>query len=320
MGSPLVGAERLLLRELIDYAGLFPPARLDLAAAVAAYRVARDGQYAWVLGRFLCPTSRLEELGGALTATMTAGEQTWDVGVIFDLPPAAAAAAAQAFDAAMDPAARVTVAELRTPDAAAEGRSLETTADALRPYLLAATSISPRVTTYIEIPLTAAWHDGIPLAIEAVAKLGRHLHREVGVKLRCGGLELDDFPSCAQVARFISASVSAEVAFKATAGLHRPVRHFDPTLGGYRHGFMNLLAATALAEVGASEETLEIVLAEEEANAFALGVAGLQWRRHTAGPSVIKRIRRDAFTAYGSCDFDEPIADLVGLQIVAAAQ
>jgi len=124
VGSPLVGAERLLLRELIDYAGLFPPARLDLAAAVAAYRVARDGQYAWVLGRFLCPTSRLEELGGALTATMTAGEQTWDVGVIFDLPPAAAAAAAQAFDAAMDPAARVTVAELRTPDAAAEGDSV----------------------------------------------------------------------------------------------------------------------------------------------------------------------------------------------------
>jgi hypothetical protein len=97
------------------------------------------------------------------------------------------------------------------------------------------------------------------------------------------------------------------------------VRHFDPALGGYRHGFLNILAATALAETGVDEKTLEAVLAEEDQEAFAVGAGGLGWRDHGAGSSVIKRMRRAAFTAYGSCSFDEPIADLVRLEIVAAA-
>jgi hypothetical protein len=319
LGSAFLTSDRILLRRLIDYAGLFPPARLDMPDAVRAYREARVGSHQWVLGRFLCPASRLEELAAVLTSTMTPPETPWEVGVILDGPAAPSAAAAQAFNSAMAPAAEITVVELVAAFEAADGRSVDGAAEVIRPHLLAATSISPRVATYVEVPRTEAWREGFPSAVGAISSLGWQLHREVGAKLRCGGLGVDLFPSSAQVVGFIVACIEAGVRFKATAGLHRPIRHFDPELGGHRHGFLNLLAATALAATDADESTLEAVIDEEDPGSFSIGSAGLRWRDLAAGTSVLERTRSEAFVAYGSCSFDEPIADLVQLQIVAAA-
>jgi len=50
-----------LLRGLIDYAGLFPPASLDLAIATANYTRYRQGPHAWMLGRFVIPAALVGE-------------------------------------------------------------------------------------------------------------------------------------------------------------------------------------------------------------------------------------------------------------------
>ena len=55
-----------LLSGLIDYAGLFPPASLAMAAAVANYDAYLRGEYSWILGRFIVPVARLEEFEKAL--------------------------------------------------------------------------------------------------------------------------------------------------------------------------------------------------------------------------------------------------------------
>jgi hypothetical protein len=67
------GLERLLAR-LIDDAAQFPPARLDLEAALAQHRAHRARPEAWMLGRFLCPASQLAALP----------ELDWPVGVVSD--------------------------------------------------------------------------------------------------------------------------------------------------------------------------------------------------------------------------------------------
>jgi len=46
---------------LIDYAGLFPPAKLSMAASAEAFARSRMGPHEWMLGRFICPASRLRE-------------------------------------------------------------------------------------------------------------------------------------------------------------------------------------------------------------------------------------------------------------------
>ncbi|HTU92442.1 MAG TPA: hypothetical protein VMF69_20340, partial [Gemmataceae bacterium] len=53
---------RALLTELIDYAGLFPSTRLPLDQAIRDYARYRRENDAWMLGRFIIPASRLEDL------------------------------------------------------------------------------------------------------------------------------------------------------------------------------------------------------------------------------------------------------------------
>ena len=53
---------RALLTGLIDYAGLFPPAKLDMATNVRNYATYLAGDHAFALGRMKCPITRLDEL------------------------------------------------------------------------------------------------------------------------------------------------------------------------------------------------------------------------------------------------------------------
>src|SRR3990172_8202765 len=51
-----------LLSRLVAHAPLFPPASLPLPAAIAEDERARESRDAFMLARFVCPASRLEEL------------------------------------------------------------------------------------------------------------------------------------------------------------------------------------------------------------------------------------------------------------------
>ena len=64
VASSPVDARRALLGRLIDHAALFPPASLPVPEALAEDRRARESEHAWMLGRFVCPASKLAELGG----------------------------------------------------------------------------------------------------------------------------------------------------------------------------------------------------------------------------------------------------------------
>jgi hypothetical protein len=53
---------RLLLASSVDYAGLFPPAELDMPTAVRCYEEHRSSEHAWMLGSFVAPAARLGEV------------------------------------------------------------------------------------------------------------------------------------------------------------------------------------------------------------------------------------------------------------------
>jgi len=68
-------ALRELLRGLIDYAGLFPPASLDLPEAVRNYQTYRRGPHAWLLARFVVPASRAAEVPGDFPLSVIAPDK-----------------------------------------------------------------------------------------------------------------------------------------------------------------------------------------------------------------------------------------------------
>lgn len=276
---------------LIDYAGLFPPASLDMAAAVrnyAAYR--KSGEKAW-LGRFVLPVSRLGEFAAARSPGGTA-EETWRLSALAGNDLAADLAAIAAFN--RSPYASTAVVdgiELKasTPEAVAGAREI----------------IPQGLTAYIEIPLA----DPAPL-LAAVSKAGAR------AKVRTGGVTPDMIPAPEDLARFIAACARARVPFKATAGLHHPVRALRPLTyapdspKGVMHGFLNVFLAAAFAAQGRDEAFLAAVIREESPQAFRFAAGEAAWDGERVAAAALGRARSDFALAFGSCSFEEPVADL----------
>ena len=63
-----------LLAHAVDYAGLYPPAALSMAAAVREYETQRNGAYSWALGRFVVAAGQLDAF---VAARGTLGGDAW---------------------------------------------------------------------------------------------------------------------------------------------------------------------------------------------------------------------------------------------------
>lgn len=144
--------------------------------------------------------------------------------------------------------------------------------------------------------------------LDAIARHG------LRAKIRTGGLTPDALPPVRNVAEFLRACKAAGVAFKATAGLHHPLRCVKPLTydadapTGTMHGFLNVFLAAAMLEHA------DAILAEEDARAFAFDDEAAWWHGHRVTVDELRSMRRDFATSFGSCSFEEPIADLRALE------
>jgi hypothetical protein len=295
-------AGRAALERLIDDAGLFPPAQLAMEPALARYEDARAGAQAWMLGRFIVPASRLPELQAAAPQ-----RARLELSVIVDVPGDSRtwfAGAASAFERiARERAAQwasIRALEVPLPRLQA-GRE---TYDALigQCAALAERTGLRDLAIHVEVPRDERF---IELLQGVMTALSRY---RLSAKLRCGGADASAYPSVAEVAAFIGGACEAGVAFKATAGLHHPVRQVNTAAGVTMHGFLNVLAAAACAPSG-DLGLLEAIVAEEDPAAFTLTDA-LRWRDRQIGEADLQATRRHRFVSFGSCSFDEPVNGL----------
>ncbi|MGE0000713.1 MAG: hypothetical protein AB7F50_08240 [Fimbriimonadaceae bacterium] len=278
-----------LLAKSLEYAGLFPPAKLEMGPAVTQYLAQRAGSDGWIVNRFVCPVSRLEELGAALDpgkevrATVVgrpanaASDLERDARAIAECP---GNVIVQAYEAK--------IGDIRFAHKA--GRPLAKVAD-----------------EFVA--------DGWPLFVEfvgsgdrsgAMQELSASLE-DVGFKLRTGGVETSMFPSTEDVADFIVEVASLNVPVKFTAGLHEPLRHWDDGLRAWHHGFVAVLSAACLALSGdlSRREVAEVL----ECPKFLFSDDSLEVLGHRADLDDIESFR-DLFGGFGSCSVDEPIEGL----------
>jgi hypothetical protein len=291
---------RAALGALIDYAGLFPPAQLSLAQAASEYRAARAGAHAWMLGRFILPAQLLTEAASTIEGPLS---------VIVEPNVDALETVANARREGLKiEALEVPLAKTVSPHR--ERLSRDEILDAIGALEADICEQGLRdVPAFLEIPGSAPWRDAVGETLEAVARFG------LNAKFRCGGVTEEAFPSVEELADVIAAAVAAHVPFKATAGLHHPVRHRDAATGFMMHGFLNLIAAASLAPQ-VDSETLESIVAEEEPGAFRFGDESFSWRHRSLNLDELTRTRAGAFVSYGSCSFSEPVDDLAALGIL----
>jgi hypothetical protein len=135
-------------------------------------------------------------------------------------------------------------------------------------------------------------------------------------KVRTGGLTPEAIPAAEDLADFLRRASQRRLAFKATAGLHHPVRSDRPLTyapdapRGIMHGFVNVFLAAAFAWHEADRATVLKVLDETDAGAFHFLDDEARWRERSLTTGQIAEARRDFAHSFGSCSFEEPIAGL----------
>ncbi len=138
-------------------------------------------------------------------------------------------------------------------------------------------------------------------------------------KIRTGGVKPEAIPAVAEVASFIRACAERRLAFKATAGLHHPVRseqaltYATDSPRAVMHGFLNVFMAACFAWRGHLE--IEPVLEEVDPAAFHFDACA-HWRDWSLDPCELEDARANFAHSFGSCSFEEPVRDLQSLGLL----
>jgi hypothetical protein len=291
-----------LLADLVDYAGLFPPASEDMRPALENYAAYFQSADRAALGRFIVPILRLTELEEAGADLMPRGRrpEPWRLSVLVAEDVRAATEEMQKFNSRHSSKSRaghalIDVAELKASTADAIGHQRR--------------DLPPSFMAYFEIPITG---DVSPL-VKTIAKVGAR------AKVRTGGVAPEAFPPAEAIIDFMAACRREAVPFKATAGLHHAVRGeyrmtYEPeSPKGMMYGFLNVFIGAGLLYSGESEETALAVLEESDSSAFGFEDDAIQWRGKRISTEQILASRSEFAISFGSCSFREPIDALAHL-------
>jgi hypothetical protein len=302
IGTGTNASFRALLAGAIDYAGLFPPASLDLATAVARFAAYRASADAWALGRFVVPAVRLDELAACAEALWradaSAGAAPWSISALVASDPVGDALRIDRFNEQHGARAVVDSVE------AAAGDDASIRGIAARFAGLA---------RFIEIPI----RDDPQELLRVVADAGAF------AKVRTGGVRADAIPSPREVARFLRACAELPMAFKATAGLHHPLRgeyaltYDADSARGTMFGYLNVFLAAMRARGGAAEDELIAVLEARDPSSLTIAARGAPDSAGDLWPAAwadaIAATRATFALSFGSCSFREPLDDLASL-------
>ncbi len=291
---------RALLTEIIDYAGLFPPSALSMPEAVSNYAAYKNSIYNWILGRFVLPVSRLDEFLASAKDFLPRDENNrWRLSVLASDDIDDTIRQIEDFNGAN--AASVVCDALEVK--AKTSSRIETIAEI----------VPADLKTYFEISI------GRNLA-DLVSTLAIYKQR---AKIRTGGVTVDAFPKNETIVRFMRTCLAANVPFKATAGLHHPLRCFNPLTyqtdapEGAMNGFLNVFLAVGLLQQGYDSRLIFELLKDENADNFVFNGEGVLWRQeHFISTAQLRRLREKNIISFGSCSFDEPVLDLQEIELL----
>jgi len=319
-GLHLTAPLEALLQGVVDYAGLFPPSALPMEEAVANHARYRASNDRWALGRFVVPVARLDAFRDAVAPHLETGAP-WELSALVGDDPATDAHQVAAFHRWAERRARVVAVEARAGDA----ERVATVTGAFPPRI--ATELDAGLEVWLEVPWAlvpegaGAGADGKSTESDAELRALLRTIREVGAfaKARTGGVTPELFPSPERLLAFLRAAVEEQVRFKATAGLHHPLRGSYPLTyapdapRGIMFGYLNVLLATAVLRAGGSDEEGLAALVESDAAAMSFGAEALAWGRFRFDAKELADLRARTLGGFGSCSLREPVDELGGM-------
>jgi hypothetical protein len=275
----------------IDYAGLFPPASLPIEQVLENFANYVESNDKASLGRLVLPTRLLDQVRdqkvpARISALVPAFDQT------------------SAFQNAV-----LAIDQFNESESGSVVDAIEVKVNSVEGLRHTLAGLPKNVNSFLELPLEQPQ----PF-LEAISN---SKHDAVFAKARMGGVTPDLIPSTKTIAAFISNCAQAGVGFKATAGLHHPMR------GNYRltyaedaptatmHGYLNVFVAAVIAfEHRPDQERIQAILDSQQFSAFRFEPGSLCWEDLEVSTNRIEFHRRSSIISFGSCSFTEPTDEL----------
>ena len=295
------------MKGLIDYAGLFPPSELPFDNAISNYKSYLFSSDSWILNRFICPVSELNNLLPHLSDFTT--EKPLHLSVLLtgnfqddtyinkfheEL------STIKTFEVQYGDVCKIKSLEAKIDT---QNNNLN---DILNILSTSITSLDNSVEIFLEPIITDFSIISNQISISNI--------KNIQLKLRCGGVVPEAFPSSKTIASALSFCKKNNVKLKFTAGLHHPIRHFDEEIGTKMHGFVNVFGSALLFYKDKIDKTNLIeALEDENPHNFAFKNTSFSWKNNSLPVNEIVDLREDALLSYGSCSFNEPRDDLKDL-------
>jgi acetoacetyl-CoA synthetase len=322
IAPPRPAAASALVGRVVDYAGLFPPASLPMASAVANFAQYAQGPDRWALGRFVVMAKDLDAFRVAAEPFLAnaSPETPWELSVLVGPDMAADLEAITRTEAASG--ARVRVASIETrldaPDLVvpllAQIRGMARPPQEIwfeLPVLALPGAPAPTDRAQLEAALLPFFE-----ALHGRGGDGGEVGGKVGGKVRTGGVHPHLFPTPEALLTVLGLAARFDIPFKATAGLHHPLRGRYPLTYaedaelGTMFGYLNVLLAMLALRQGEPDAARDLLILEDP-RALSWQDDGISWEHLHVPIEAIRALRARGLTSFGSCSLREPVDELV---------
>ncbi len=322
MSSLPVKSLKYLAGGFIDYAGMFPPASLDLPTAFQNYVSYLEGPYGWMLSRFICPVGKLNELSALLKESDKKYPQKLRLSILgkstenslkFINSIKEDIVEISFFRTRHENEADVDVYETPLP----ADTSKEPDTYRIRGMIddvsdLFESAVNNNMRYYYEYLPTP----NLPIVIKALWYHNKG-SRMAGYKLRTGGTDASSFPTPEEIALAIKTCKEYDVPMKCTAGLHYPISHYDDSVKTKMCGFLNVFGAAIIEHChNTTEEVIEAIIRDENPADFTFTENSFKWKNLLILASEVELARKELMNSFGSCSFDEPIENLKNMNLL----
>jgi hypothetical protein len=289
------------MTELIDYAGIFPPAALNLSDAIINYQSYIKSSDSWMLGPFVIPVNRLNELESF--KTLFSEEHPLRLSVILT--------ESEKFEQEMKMINRF----LKSYETVGTVEAIEVPLPSQVDLSLLEQIKNETENYHVYCEVTGT-NEQLTHTLDAVQIINQKSLKRIGIKLRMGGIKAHLFPSANHAAFVINECQKRGLALKFTAGLHHPIRQYRNEVETKMHGFVNVFTASIMAyNHQVDEATIQAILLDEDPTNFSFTPDALSWRNKTVNATELNKARNLFAISYGCCSFDEPREELGELPI-----
>ncbi|WGL61045.1 hypothetical protein QEJ31_05480 [Pigmentibacter sp. JX0631] len=309
----------IFMHELLDYAGLFPPAKLTLQESLLNYSsYTKHIQKNW-LGKFILPSNKIAECIEIMlnqkifksnnaslkfSIILNSCEKINDYSGIIDSD----LKLIDQFESACKNKISIDSIEFFPPKEVFQPNNLSLFKNMLSLVDNKLCNAKKIKYKYLEIPFS----ENINEYIEFISDFNLN-QKEIKfcIKLRTGGVTPQQIPSAFHIAQAIRLSAEKQIPIKATAGLHVPVPNDNPEVGARLHGFFNIFSCLLLCyKKLLTISEMENILENYSYSDFKFTEDGFTVGNKFLANAEMTHLRNSFIKSFGTCSFLEPIEHL----------